>query len=405
MKIKEESARIQPQTSPSPSGSIIVRPTRRQLFLSFLRLGLTAFGGPAVVAYMQRMVVERKKWLTRKDFEKGVALCQTIPGATTIQMSAYIGLTTGGVRGAVLSFAGFGMSAFLLMLALSIAYQYTHDLSIVASAFTGLQAIIIAIIASSTYQFGRTTLKDWRGVAIASLAFVLFGMAINPLITIAASAILGFLLYFREKFPSVSKAKPKKRGNLRIILYILIFTGLVLGILFIFSGRLFQLALLMFRIDLFAFGGGFTALPLMLHEVVTVRSWLDATTFMDGIALGQITPGPIVITSTFIGYMLEGIPGAIVATIFIFLPSFLLVVAIEPYYLRLSHSVYFQRIIRGVFCSFVGLLLSVLVRFSVELAWDIPKVLLALAALIALLLNVDILWVILVGIVISILIF
>jgi chromate transporter len=393
------------KVSSSSSNLTVVQPSSGQLFLSFLKLGLTAFGGPAMIAYMRRMAVEKKKWLDEESFKKGVALCQTVPGATAMQMSAYIGLTSRGIVGAALSFIGFGLPAFLLMLALSIFYSHAYSLSIVTSAFSGLRAIIIAIVANSTLLFGRTNLKDWRDVAIAGLAFVLFGLAINPVITILVSAILGLLLYFREKFPQVSKAEPKKKSNLRPVLYISIIAGLGLGLLFIFSGRLSELGLLMFRIDLFAFGGGFTSLPLMLHEVVTVRSWLDAATFMDGIAMGQITPGPIVITSTFIGYMIEGLPGAVVATVFIFLPSFLLVVAIEPYFHRLSLSPYFQRIIRGILCSFIGLLLSVVVRFSLELTWDIPKALLAVAALVALLLKVDILWVILAGVVISVLIF
>ena len=136
----------------------------------------------------------------------------------------------------------------------------------------------------------------------------------------------------------------------------------------------------MFRIDLFAFGGGFASVPLMYNEIVDVRSWMDGQTFLNGIALGQITPGPIVITATFVGYMLYGLIGAGVATVSIFLPSFLIVIGVTPYIDRLRNSAYFAGAIRAILCSFVGLLLTVTFRFASNISWDIPRVLLAVAA-------------------------
>lgn len=158
----------------------------------------------------------------------------------------------------------------------------------------------------------------------------------------------------------------------------------------------------MFRIDLFAFGGGLASLPLMLNEVVKMRSWMDYQTFMNGIALGQITPGPIVITATFVGYLVYGPIGGIVATLGIFLPSFLMVIGAVPYYDRLNSSPEFNRAINGILCSFVGLLASVAIHFAYNIPWDIPHMTMVVAAFIALLLNVDILWVVLVGAVISV---
>jgi len=141
---------------------------------------------------------------------------------------------------------------------------------------------------------------------------------------------------------------------------------------------------------------------LMYNEVVDVHHWMDGTTFLNGIALGQVTPGPIVITATFIGYLMYGPLGGIIATISIFLPSFLLVVGITPYFDRLRSSRYFNQVIQGVLCSFVGLLFTVTIRFALNVHWDIPHILLGVAAMIALLLKVDILWVVLAGILLSI---
>jgi chromate transporter len=178
--------------------------------------------------------------------------------------------------------------------------------------------------------------------------------------------------------------------------------ALAFVVLFFRERKLFDLAAVMFRIDLFAFGGGFASVPLMFHEIVEVRSWMDAQTFLNGIALGQITPGPIVITATFVGYMLYGLLGAIVATVSVFLPSFLMVIGVTPYFDRLRRSAYFTRAISAVLCSFVGLLLGVTFRFGSNISWDISRALLAIAAFVGLFCKVEIIWIVLVGTVISV---
>jgi chromate transporter len=180
-------------------------------------------------------------------------------------------------------------------------------------------------------------------------------------------------------------------------LWLLGIAAVAFVVLFFAQPRLFELAALMVRIDLFAFGGGFASVPLMFHEIVEARSWMDGTTFLNGIVLGQITPGPIVITATFVGYLLGGPLSGLIATISVFLPSFLMVVGITPYFDRLRASFAFNRAIGGILCSFVGLLLTVTVRFALNVHWDLPRILLAGAAWVALLLKVDILWVVLIG--------
>ena len=182
---------------------------------------------------------------------------------------------------------------------------------------------------------------------------------------------------------------------------------LLLGLLMLYliDAKLLNLAVLMMRIDLFAFGGGFASIPLMLHEIVNVRGWMDNKTFMDGIALGQVTPGPIVITSTFVGYLTHGIAGAFVATVAIFTPSFLMVIAITPVMDRLKTSVYFLNATKGILASFVGLLFFVTVKFGLAVPWDIVRVVLVCAAFFALIRKVDILYVVLITAVISVFVF
>ncbi len=371
-------------------------PSLTHLFTSFLRLGATAFGGPAMVAYIRKMAVEQKHWLDEKTARDGIALCQTIPGATAMQMSAYVGLRAKGVAGAAASFIGFGLPAFLFMMILSALYARTHTLPSVVSIFNGLQVIVVALVANATLSFGRASMKSWKNAINALIAAGLFGLKINPILVILIAAFLGVILYSKQPlFPAVDTIK--KAHAPKSLLWFLLATAIGSGTLFLLHRRLFELATLMFRIDLFAFGGGFASVPLMFHEVVEVRSWLDGPTLLNGIALGQVTPGPIVITATFIGYLLHGFWGGIIATVGVFLPSFMIVIAIVPYFDRIRNFPYFTRVLMGILSSFVGLLLTVTIRFASNIPWDLPRLLITGGAFIALLMKVDILWVVLIG--------
>jgi chromate transporter len=381
-------------------------PTLLQLLFSFLRLGISSFGGPSMVVYIRNLAVKKKQWLEEETFDNGVALCQMIPGATAIQTAAYVGLKTRGAFGAMISFIGFGLPAFILMMIFAALYSFTSKIPMVVSAFSGLQTIIIAIVANATYTFGKNTLKDWKKFVIAFIAAVLFWFNIHPIFVILFSALAGFLIIN----PKPAKAAPddtiqKLRFQLKplLLLISLAFTGFVF--LFIFNRPLFDLAILMFRIDLFAFGGGFATIPLMYHEFVEVRNWIDPSTFMNGIVLGQVTPGPIVITATFVGYIFKGILGGIIATISIFLPSFFMLVIIAPLFDRLKASKHFNKFISGILCSFVGLLFVVTIRFGIEVKWNIYYIILAVFAFVALLKKIDILWVVSIGLLISVLLF
>jgi chromate transporter len=380
-------------------------PSLPRLFLAFLRLGAASFGGPAMVAYIRKMAVEEKNWLDDTSFRDGVALCQAIPGATAMQTAAYVGLRVRGLVGAAASFVGFGLPAFLMMMVLSALYVRGHELPIAVSAFAGLGALVVAVVANATVTFGARTLLKWQGLLIAFAAAGLFGLGISPLVVILLATLLGLLLVKVKHLPAGSAAAPRRLYSQRSFIGLLVLTGAALTLLLIADSRLFKLALLVAKIDISAFGGGFASVPLMFHEVVDVRHWLDSPTLLNGIALGQVTPGPIVITATFLGYILYGPLGGIVATIGIFSPSFLVVVGVAPYYERLRMSGLFHKAIEGILCSFVGLLLSVTVRFAMNVSWDLPRVLLAIAAFVALRLKVNILWVVLIGTIVSVLIF
>jgi chromate transporter len=383
-----------PESQPRPPGSA---PSLRELFLVFLRLGATAFGGPAMVAYIRQKAVERKGWLDARAFDDGVALCQAVPGATAMQTAAYVGLRARGVAGAAACYAGFGLPAFGLMLLLAFVYARAHSLPAVVAAFSGLQAVVVAIVASAAVAFGRTTLKSWRHAPITALAVALYGWGWNPFLVVALAAFAGFWILKAEN--PVASAAPVAAlpATTNALLLILGGSGAILAAMFIGNRPLFDLATMMMRVDLFAFGGGFASVPLLFNEVVNSRHWLDGSTFSDAIVLGQVTPGPIVITATFVGYWLHGVLGATVATVGVFLPSFLIVIATAPHFDRLRASPVFARFVTGALCSFPGLLLIVTVHFAQEVRWNGPRLVLAGAGFLALRLGINIFWVVVIG--------
>lgn len=377
--------------------------TIKDLFGAFFRLGLTAFGGPAMIAHIREISTQRNQWLDKNDFKNGVALCQSIPGATAIQTAAYVGLRVRGISGALAAYIGFGLPAFIFMLLLSIVYAQFNSLPKFISLFNGLQVIVVAIIFNATYLFGKDITNNYKNILIALLAAISLWFGVSPFMVIIGAGILGMAL-LKVSAPSnvVNNEIKRTPWNTKqiiglLVTFLICFTGL-----YLLSSILFNLAVAMLKIDLFAFGGGFASLPLMLHEVVNNRGWLDSKTFMDGIALGQITPGPIIITATFVGYLVCGILGALVATIAIFTPSFFMVITVAPFFDRLKNSIYFKKAIDGIFASFVGLLLYVCIKFTIVVPWDIVRILLCIATLTALLRKVNILYIVPIGAVISV---
>ncbi|MGA2104446.1 MAG: chromate efflux transporter [Methanoregula sp.] len=379
------------------SSSASQQPSLGSLFFSFFRLGLTAFGGPAMVTYIRKMAVNEKGWLDGAVFDEGIALCQAIPGATAMQVTAYTGLRIRGITGALAAFVGFCLPAFILMMALSALYVSTSDLPPVKALFLALQAIVVALVAYATVSFGKTSLTQWFSLVIAGIAAVLFIAGVNPIIVILLAALLGIALLpvpdKKEEQPVTASPRPETSF---FILLAVACTFFVL--LYFLNTDLFTLAATMARVDLFAFGGGFASLPLMFQEVVVVHSWLSSTAFINGLALGQVTPGPIVITATFVGFLTYGFWGGIVATIGIFTPSFLVVVGTVPYYDWLRSSQLYQKMFQGILFSFVGLLLSVTIKLALAVPWSWFPGLLAAGAFISLLLGAEILWVVIAGV-------
>lgn len=383
-------------------------PSLPALFLCFLRLGAVSFGGPAMVAYIRRLAVERHRWLSPTEFQAGVALCQALPGATAMQCAAFVGLRSRRHWGAAAAYAGFGLPAFLLMLALAAVYGQAAQLPRATAVLAGLRVLVVALVADAAWTFGRASIRRPLDFLIPAATAAMYLGGLNPIVIVVAAGAAGPFLqrspavaWAPDADPGPGGARGGGRSRLAAPALVLAGAAVLIGVLAAADPLLARLGLVMLKVDAFAFGGGFASVPLMYGEVVQARSWLPAETFMDGIALGQVTPGPIVITATFVGHQVAGLPGALVATACIFLPSFFFLLLAEPWFLRGNASAVRRAVTWALALSFVGLLAAVTVQFARAAPWSLPAAAVAALALGALRAKVDVVWVVLAGAAVS----
>ena len=381
------------------------------LFKRFLKLGATAYGGPAMTGQIKQAVVSDYGWIKEQEFLQGIALCQLIPGATMVQLVTYIGYRLRGIWGAFLSAVAFILPAFIVLTILSALYFKMQNLWFIEALFKGLGAIVVAIVLNACLTLGRSILKDWKVALISFLSFFGFFFRWNVILIFILAAVASLLLRPKEgKLESPSSAEglkltAKKGGDYRILGLLAIFICVGLALCYVTNPQLTYLSLTLSKIGALAFGGGFTMIPLIQYEVVDHFHWLTTKEFLDGIALGQITPGPIMITATFIGYKLSGFFGALIATVGIFSSSFFILTLLIPHYDRLRRIEIVKIMERGILGSFIGMLGLVLYNFGRAAFVDIPSILFAAAAFFALLKKIDLLYILLSGAMFSILIF
>lgn len=378
---------------------------------TFFLIGLTSYGGPAIVAQIRKVTVKEKGWLTEEEFAESLAFCQTLPGPIAVQTAAHIGWRTGGPLGALLATISYVIPTFVLMLILSALYVRLGEVPAVEAILQGLRAVVVAIVMDSILSMAQSALKDWRGVVIATAAAAALILDAGALLVLLGSALAAIFLLWGVAPPPGSRAAndPAARGGgwkgvAVILLAAVVFAGAV-ALSGVLDPALPALALTMAKVDMLAFGGGYTAIALMHDQVVKVHPWLTSQEFLDGLALGQITPGPVIITATFIGYKVAGMTGAIAATIGVFLPSWLLLALLAPQFDRIRSLVLVHRMVRGLLAAFVAMLVYVLWQVAQEALNDWRSLLLAIAALGALRWKVPPLVVVGAGIVVALILF
>ena len=292
-------------------------PENRELIKVFLRLGLLGFGGPiAVIAMIEDEVVRKRKWLSDQSFSENYAICKLLPGPLSTQMAISVGRVHAGVWGGIVAGLCFILPSFLMMLGMSVWYVRTGMSASMESFLQGIQCSALSIILVSGWHLTRSFRKNTAliGVAVCSAAVVYVAPSFEP------AVILFFGIW------GASRVNRSAR--------LLQWNGFPLvwgaGIFAFSMSPLFKVFWVCFKAAAFVFGTGLAVLPVLQEDGVNYYHWLTHSQFMDGLAFGQLTPGPLVITSTFMGYMAAGLGGAFAATLGMFLPSFINVLVLVP---------------------------------------------------------------------------
>jgi chromate transporter len=334
------------------------------IFLSYFELGLTAFG--FTILQKLKSLVKKNSWLTEEEMNEGLAMVQLYPGPIMVDFTAYVGYRLRGVRGALMATLGFILPSFVLMMVLSAAYFAAGSLPWVHTLFLGLEALVVGILVNVVFDFGERAIKGPVEAIIALAAFTAMLYKVNPVWIILSTLAVG-AFFLKPKNSAKSKQSDNTPFSVQIWGPILVVVlSVIAAVVFAWSlhSEIGQMGLSFFKIGLIAFGNGTTILPLMQADVVDANHWLNMNQFADGIALGQITPGPFLITAVFIGYKMGGIGAALLATFAIFAPSFAMTLIFTELFSHLSNLKVVRGAMSGVLASFVGLMAVVVLQLS-----------------------------------------
>jgi chromate transporter len=352
-------------------------PTLFEMLKTALYIGTIGYGGPAILALMKRVIAHEKKWISEEEFMNALSLVQVLPGPAGATLLGYIGHRLRGLWGGILVPSAFVFPAMAAITVLAWAYFRYGNLAFVQSIFMGLGGLVVALLLNATLLMGRSVFKkvdrnSYKGFVISALAFLgIYLLKWNVIYIVLISGALGvFFFYFsgefeQEKVPARLKIEmdiPKKPAMVNFLPVAILAT--LLAVIFWIVPGTWTIFATFFKIGMFAFGGGFTAIPIIQHEVVDAMHWLDLTSFRDGIALGQITPGPVFITATFIGYKVKGIIGAFVATVGVFAPSLTAIMFVGKAHAKIKNLKIMKVVIKGFLSGFIGLLLAVTLQFG-----------------------------------------
>ncbi len=325
----------------------------------FLKLGSIGFGGPAAnIALMERETVTRRKWLTPEHFLNLLAVTSLLPGPVAVKMACQIGFVRAGWKGLLAGGICFILPANFLSLGLAWIYGRFGNLPQAVALLYGVNPAIIAIILVATYRLGRMILKDWKTVVLALACLVFSVLGLDEVLTIFASGLAGILLFSP---PSIHRAN---------IVFSTIFLPLLLSLPQFSGGKLSMLGLFFLKAGFLLFGGGMLLYAFIHKEIVVHYGWLTQKQFLDAIALAQLIPGPVFSSATFIGYLIGGIPGALISAIGVFLPSFVMVALVVPWVKRMSGSETIKAFLQGINAAVVALILKVAIQLFPEAVGD-----------------------------------
>ena len=320
--------------------------TLKELAMYFLKLGTWGFGGPVALAgYMHRDLVEKKKWISEEDYKEGLALAQLAPGPLAAQLGIYIGYVHYKIPGATLTGLAFVLPSFLMVLALGFIYTYWEGIPWMQAVFYGVGAAVIGIIAISAFKLTRKSIgsNGWLiGIYLLSAIYTVWFETENVWLFIGSG-----IIYWLVKTP------PKKLRHSGVAKSV--FFPSLLQITAPASGNtLWQIFLYFTKAGAFVFGSGLAIVPFLYGGVVKEFGWLNEQQFMDSVAVAMITPGPVVITVGFIGYLVSGFPGACVAAFATFFPCYLFTVIPAPYFRKYGKHPGIKAFVDGVTAAAIG---------------------------------------------------
>ncbi len=359
-----------PGTAPGPL---------RQFLRYFLRLGTFGFGGPiALAGHMQRDLVEERRWISKQDYAEGLAFAQLSPGPLAAQLAMYLGWVRAGIFGATITGAVFILPSFLMVLVLAALYVHFGQLSWIQGIFYGIGASVIAIIARSAFKLVQATLgRDWFLWLLFSVIATTTAWTESEIIWLFV--LCGVIAVF-VKAPPRLILRPARLRSLAGLGWLL--TG-VHGAASL--GTVAKVFLFFAKAGAFVFGSGLAIVPFLYGGVVGEFHWLTERQFLDAVAVAMITPGPVVITAAFVGYLVAGTVGAIAASLAVFAPPFLIVIVGAPYYRRFAQNRQVKAFVQGVTAAAVGAISGAAYVLGKRALVDVPTVLIAVIMLIVLL--------------------
>jgi chromate transporter len=361
----------------------------------FLKIGAMSYGGPAIMGIMQTEIQEKRQWIAKQEFVEGLALVNMLPGPGAAQLAIYLGHTKAGLAGGIVAGICFILPAFLIMLVLATVYVSFGALPSARNAFYGIGPIVVGIFAVSVYRLGKGTIKELSQIVIglAAAAVILFTPA-GLVVPLLAAGCVGIALFYSRRAGLIALAVLIAAFGVYYTSDILL-AKLALPTFEVTprsngaSPSLWELGAFFFKVGAITFGGGLSMLAFIQEQVVNQFGWLTPREFVDGLALGQLTPGPILMLAAFVGFKLAGVAGAAVAGSAIFLPSFLMILSILPLLNKMKDLQWLKAFMRGVGPAVIGAIAVSLVQMAPQAAPDpFTWVLLALTVLILLLRNV-----------------
>ena len=362
---------------PPHSGPSASRPG--ELALLFLRLGIISFGGPAAhIALMETEVVSKRQWLTRQQFLDMLGAANLIPGPTSTEMAINVGFVRAGWMGLCVAGASFILPAAVISGAFAWAYVRFGALTQAVSVLAGIKAAVIAVIAIAIWRLARTAVKSFGLAVLGGLALAAFLLGVNPIAILFGGGLLGMLALRTDGLraagallfspSSAARVFPVNASVEARALWVRAFgvVGVSSAAAAVVRPSVYRIGLFFLKVGAVLYGGGYVLMAFLDQGLVQQHAWLTHQQVLDAVAIGQFTPGPVLSTATFIGYILGGAPGAAVATVAIFLPSFFYVGLLAPVLFRLRQSAWMAAFLDSVNVCAVALMAGVTFRIGAD---------------------------------------